>query len=630
MLAAFSCQAMLLAVTGCGPQTTAKPVPPLGASHNAPSHPGTKPDKKPQAAEDSSSSGAASDATSDAASASPKTRGDASYVFDPDFSTDAGGEPPEPVADIQQPAKPMAERFVMFTPGGPLVVVLWLTIDQQPHYLALENLVQRVLKAADTDGDGTPTWSEVVASNSFKYGQFGNLPIENPAAQQQIKRQYDINSNGILEANEAPRFLTRNAGQSKPFWLTSTNRHRAYNRIDSPLRVLLDSNDDGILTADETTGALARLLSRDSNDDEMITAAELDPQSAAALQGSMRGGVMSMRGGRGPRTGLILGERANWSSIQYAIEELYGYGNPVKKDGFRLVPALFKTLDSNGNGRLDSSEYKALDTVQPQLQINVAFGKGATPGMQGGEVSLREISPELKKVMQPVSNTRNRLRFRLPGVDLLFYANDQAPPAGDAQQGQNLLTRYDVNKNGYLEKEESPPTAVLLNATFETVDADGDGKVYPQEMVAFFSDRQAVFRSQIRAMAADRPDAMFAAIDLDGDERLDAREISAIDQRLASFDFNGDKQLDIEEIPGSITVGFVRGNPAQGDALFATPMISTAYQIETAPGWFIRMDVNGDGEISRREFPGRQSQFNTLDTNGDGFITTAESTAVSK
>ncbi len=513
----------------------------------------------------------------------------------------------------------------MFTPGGPLVVQLWLTIDGQPHYLALQNLVKRVLLAADTDGDGTPTWTEVINSDRFKYGQFGNLPIENDAARNQIKRQYDTNSNDIFEANEAPRFLTRNAGQSKPFWLTSTNRYRAYNRIDSPLRVLLDTNDDGMLTASETNGALTRLLSRDSNDDEMITGVELDPQSAAAMQGAMRGTAMTMRGGRGPRTGLILGERANWSTIQYAIEELYGYGNPVREDGFRLVPGLFESLDSNGNGKLDASEYKTLDTVEPQLQIEVAFGKGANPGMQGGMVSLREISPELKKELEPVSSTRNRLRFRLPGVDLLFYANDQAPPAGDEQQGQRLLEQYDANKNGYLEKEESPPANVLLNATFDTVDADQDGKVYPQELVDFFSDRQAVFRSQIRAMAADRPDAMFAAIDVDGDERLDAREISSLDKRLASFDLNGDEQLDIDEIPGSITVGFVRGNPARGDALFATPMITTAYQIESAPGWFVRMDVNGDGEISRREFPGSRQQFNKFDKDKDGFITTAES-----
>jgi len=42
------------------------------------------------------------------------------------------------------------------------------------------------------------------------------------------------------------------------------------------------------------------------------------------------------------------------------------------------------------------------------------------------------------------------------------------------------------------------------------------------------------------------------------------------------------------------------------------------------PGWFRHMDLNHDGEITRREFPGPRAAFEKLDLNGDGLIDAAE------
>ncbi|MBX9582607.1 MAG: EF-hand domain-containing protein, partial [Gemmataceae bacterium] len=42
------------------------------------------------------------------------------------------------------------------------------------------------------------------------------------------------------------------------------------------------------------------------------------------------------------------------------------------------------------------------------------------------------------------------------------------------------------------------------------------------------------------------------------------------------------------------------------------------------PDWFTKMDRNGDGDISRREFLGPLSLFRRLDADGDGLITPDE------
>jgi hypothetical protein len=42
------------------------------------------------------------------------------------------------------------------------------------------------------------------------------------------------------------------------------------------------------------------------------------------------------------------------------------------------------------------------------------------------------------------------------------------------------------------------------------------------------------------------------------------------------------------------------------------------------PTWFTHADLNGDGDVSRREFLGSAAHFNQLDGDQDGYINLAE------
>jgi hypothetical protein len=42
------------------------------------------------------------------------------------------------------------------------------------------------------------------------------------------------------------------------------------------------------------------------------------------------------------------------------------------------------------------------------------------------------------------------------------------------------------------------------------------------------------------------------------------------------------------------------------------------------PVWFRKMDRNGDGDVSRREFLGTPEEFDKIDTDHDGLISVEE------
>ena len=48
---------------------------------------------------------------------------------------------------------------------------------------------------------------------------------------------------------------------------------------------------------------------------------------------------------------------------------------------------------------------------------------------------------------------------------------------------------------------------------------------------------------------------------------------------------------------------------------------------QVGPVWFQKMDRNGDGDVSRREFLGTDEDFRKIDTDGDGLIDMKEATA---
>jgi len=518
------------------------------------------------------------------------------------------------------PATPATERFALLAPGGPLIVDVIITIDGDLHSSALEELVEEAYEAADTDGDGQRTWQEVADSPKFMYGQFGNLPITDDAQKSQLMSMYDRNGDGLVDRGEVPRFVTRNVGRARSFSLRSSNEFRSDNRSRSPFRRLLDADHNGAITPDEMIAAPAKMLSRDADDDQIITLADFKDDATA-----MPGRMSNRRRTSEPDTAILINGDTKWGYASYALRELYSYGDPVRPSDWPLTSTLFTTLDENGDEQLDRDEVEKLSTVEPHLRLHARFGvKKSDDGPLTISLELVHVDPSIESSVTAVRKHQRRVSIELSRVEIEFFVNED-PSLSDYQQAANAqFNALDTDGNGYLEVAEIPDQLPGLNVPFAGVDTDADGKVYPHELASFLSLRQRAYRGQVRARAADQEDALFTALDTSGDGRLHAREIAATPAVLAKMDLNGDGDLQSHEIPGSMVVGFVRGNPQQDDTLFVMPTGTNELELKDLPRWFVGMDTNRDGEVGTHEFLGTADRFATFDQNGDGFINPAE------
>ncbi len=184
------------------------------------------------------------------------------------------------------------------------------------------------------------------------------------------------------------------------------------------------------------------------------------------------------------------------------------------------------------------------------------------------------------------------------------------------------MLQFDKDQNGYLdEKEQKTPSIARVVASW---DRDGDGKVYVGELRTALSDNARLESNRVFVDIMDEPKQLFSFVDVDRDGRLGPRELAGIKQQLLLLDGNQSGELEPEEYPSLLRITFVRGQA------LSNPRMNRVFIGRTTPSkrppktWFSDMDVNGDRELSLREFLGTPEQFQALDANHDGLLSETE------
>jgi Ca2+-binding EF-hand superfamily protein len=471
----------------------------------------------------------------------------------------AGGE-------LKPEEKSTPERIAILTPGGPLLVDVHITIGGKPLATAFDELVKRVLDTGDSDHDGQATWKELVADRTYLEKEMPKAPAADSRQMKTLIERYDENRDGKIQPGEAAAWLGRDAGSSaKPFAVRSTRAYRPDPRATSQVWQLIDGDGDGQLTNDEIAGASDRLLALDADDDRVLAPTEmasLREQLAAA--GQQRPYVAREANHYAV---MQLGPQLDIERLQYLLSDLYAPQQDLGPSSFSGLSKPYQALDANGDGWFDGDELGSIRTVAPHMRLEVAFSEAADekPGVVAIEVNA--LTPEVEIVARPAAD---RAVVALGSTRLMISAHQ-------------LAAKPDAEPN----------------------------------------TGQAASKDQVRLMVHDQVDALFEVLDSNADGRLGEREISQCSQRLAERDNNGDRQLAGDEFPYSMVVAFLRGEAANERSFYVPPsaaVLATKSDKAPAASWFTHADLNGDGDVSRREFLGSGEQFDRIDANKDGYI----------
>ena len=136
--------------------------------------------------------------------------------------------------------------------------------------------------------------------------------------------------------------------------------------------------------------------------------------------------------------------------------------------------------------------------------------------------------------------------------------------------------------------------------------------------------------NQVSIGVALEANALYRALDRDGDWSLSTIERRSCQEVISSLDLDSSGTLEASELPILLRVCVGRGPSAHKTLLEAVSIVrqsdraDQAKRKELAPQWFTSMDKDGDLALTREEFMGARKSFNKIDTNENDRLSVEE------
>jgi Ca2+-binding EF-hand superfamily protein len=526
-----------------------------------------------------------------------------------------------------------ARQLIFLAEHRPIFVRLRVTSQGRPFDASWIDSVRTLHANLDRNGDGTLTTKEAddktltalvrLAAGSAVPATLGAMDVHP--------------KDGTISIDELAEALRPILS---PFRLQVGRQ--AIGRTDA-LFDQLDRDKDGELTRPELAAIAGSLRPLDLDDNEMISPDELEPFNSPAYSAVME--ESSERRARftalPPVVELVAGEstlrpaRLLLKKYDKAKGEIQGRtDDKLSIAEFGIDPEAFAKADTNGDEALTTQELRQFLAKAP---IDLTLDVTLSPETSGRATVRVGDGGDLAKGAHVRQLADGDVEFAIGQVRLDIHVDDGNTATEEARRVLNQRFKVaDVNKNGYLEDKEratiDAPQSPLAGLS-AVIDRDGDGKIYPKELLDF-ADRQAeAARHRLVVTTADQGRAIFGILDLDRDRRLGARELMRTVDRVMSWDGDGDGRVSADEIPYHFQVTIARSRiPGLTGEGVVTPAARSMFATQpngpaVGPEWFQKMDRNHDGDVSHREFLGPRDQFDRLDRDKDGLIDPEEARA---
>lgn len=553
-------------------------------------------------------------------------------------------------ADDAKPVDPWAgpevQDLVYLGDTRPVMLRLHIYVDGKPFSVRWDAYLKRLFAYLDRDDNGTLDRNEVsrapsalimqnqAQANGFLQGNSSPPPLG----------EMDADGDGKVTLDEFLRYYQRN-GIGAIRIAGMPNASIQTNNLTQALFKALDVNKDGKLSRSELQAAEAALRKFDQDDDELISSQELLTTTAYNPYGQQQ--VMI-----DPRTGQMAappvpfllidreepGQRLN-NRLKAAKELLARYdknkNGKLSRDELGFPKEMFALLKPDDNGEVDNIKLMRWLLALPDVELNFRIGK-----LEQGQLAVEVIDTGRKTVPtlpvhKPAASTlamtlgRTNLNLvRVDGVQGSYTANYQ-------QYYLQLFRQADKDKKGFLiAKQLDNPQFAILKQILKVADRDEDDKLTEKELTEYFEVMAGSGDAMTSLVFSDFGQGLFEMLDANRDGRLGRRELRQAWTRLAEYDQDGDGAITKEELPRQCQLTVTKGPTNNAYAFYQQQLaLSQRGQFANQPAvqapasgplWFRKMDVNGDGDVSPREFLGSPEEFARIDEDGDGLISLEE------
>jgi Ca2+-binding EF-hand superfamily protein len=544
----------------------------------------------------------------------------------------AGSQPREADFASQPPASTDAYDLVFLGESRPVLIRLHVRVDGKTLRQIWADFIDCLFRYLDRDGNHVLSQEELERA-------------PRPHVLLQLLRGSSSEMRGVtgrprpeLQVNLVGGKVTREglAGYYRlsgvePFIALLQDKSIQAEALTDVLFRNLDLNRDGKLSKDELLAAASSLRVLDLNDDELISVREVLPSSDD--NDSRPPAQREMLKPLSNATPFVqLSADDSPTRLAYILLGRYDkdQNQKLSRAEIGLDRRIFDRLDRNHDNELDAEELARFLDYQP---IDVELIAQFSPS--GNAASLDVYDPLLHRLgtSSPISKSDNRpLVMRLDEARIGLEVT-AAPPGAFPSVRQFLLDQFQAagaDQGSSLNRRQIRENPFLA-ALFPSTEKDGKPPLAKDEFAGFVDLLGKAIACSVVLTITDQGRGLFELLNRHHDGRLRQRELKLAWARLAVWDRDRDGQIARNEIPHQFQLRLSQGPTtdamqlAEGAVIpLAGPPHSPPTQTRTGPLWFRRMDRNGDGEISLREWLGSKEDFQRIDTNADGVITLEE------